>query len=202
MRQLPQNYPEIYDKFLKGIFVVKQNHGNFNAGAGDLKLEQAINRSQKSVGGIIGQTRQREYVTKWKIIYDEFLAISTCRGLTQANIGSNETNVHHELDKNFCKSFNTDVDNVYSYFTEKGNPYIMLEPNFYNITSKEIFSDIIVQKFLNVFCDGLQQYKIFREERYIQKIKKLSDTITKYNFSNLGHISKSDSEQKKFFKYN
>ena len=52
----------------------------------------------------------------------------------------------------------------------------MLEPNFYNTTSKEIFSDIIVQKFLNVFCDGLQQYKIFREERYIQKIKKLSDT--------------------------
>ena len=106
-------------------------------------------------------------------------------------------NVPHELDKNFCKSFNTDVDSVYSCFTEQGNPYVMLEPNFYNITSEEIFSDIIVQKFLNVFCDGLQQYKIFREERYIQKIKKLSDTIKKYNFPNLGHISKSDSKQKK-----
>ena len=73
----------------------------------------------------------------------------------------------------------------------------MLEPNFYTIASKEIFSDIIVQKYFNVFCDNLQQYKIFREERYIQKIKKLSDTIKKYNFPNLGHIFKSDSQQKK-----
>ena len=77
--------------------------------------------------------------------------------------------------------------------------YVMLEPNFYNITLKEFFSDIIVQKFLNVFCDGLQQYEIFREERYIQKLKELSDTIKKYSFPNLGHISKSDSEQKKSF---
>ena len=73
----------------------------------------------------------------------------------------------------------------------------MLEPDFYTIVSKEIFSDIIVQRFFNVFCDGLQQYKMFREERYIQKIKKLSDTIKKYNFPNLGHIFKSDCQQKK-----
>ena len=122
MRQLPQNYPEIYDKFLKGLFVVKQSQGNFNAVA-DLKLEQTISRSQRSVDGIIGQTRQRAYVTKWEIVYHEILAISnTFRGLTHANLGSNETNVHQELNKNFCKSFNTDVNNVYSYFTEKGNP--------------------------------------------------------------------------------
>ena len=93
MRQLPQNYPEIYDKFLKGLFVVKQSQGNFNAVA-DLKLEQTISRSQRSPDGIIGQTRQREYVTKWEIVYHEILAISnTFRGLTHANLGSNETNV-------------------------------------------------------------------------------------------------------------
>ena len=110
-----------------------------------------INRSQKSVGGIIGQTRQREYITKWEIVYHEILAISnTFRDLTHPKLGSNETNVHYKLDKNFCKFFNTDVDN------EKGNPYVMLELNFYNITSKEIFSDIVGQKFFNVFYDGLQ----------------------------------------------
>ena len=70
-------------------------------------------------------------------------------------------------------------------------------PIFITLLQKKFFSDIIVQKFLNVFFNSLQLYKIFREERYIQKIKKLSDTIKKYNFPNLGHISKSDSEQKK-----
>ena len=59
----------------------------------------------------------------------------------------------------------------------------MLEPDFYTIASKDIFSDIIVKKIFNVFCDGLQQYKMFREEQYIQKIKKLSDTIKKIQLS-------------------
>ena len=74
----------------------------------------------------------------------------------------------------------------------------MLDPNFYNITSKEFFFGYYsTEIFKCFFFNSLQLYKIFREERYIQKIKKLSDTIKKYNFPNLGHISKSDSEQKK-----
>ena len=42
------------------LFVVKQKTGSFNAVAGHLKLEQTINRFQKSISGTIGQTRQRE----------------------------------------------------------------------------------------------------------------------------------------------
>ena len=46
-----------YEQFLNGFFVIKENQGRSTAVIGDLKLEQTINRSQKSVGGIIGQTR-------------------------------------------------------------------------------------------------------------------------------------------------
>ena len=103
MRRLPKDYPEIYEKFMEGLFVLKQNKGNFNAVAGDLKLEQTINRSQKSISGIIGQTGQREYVTKWEIVYHEILSISNkFRSLTNSNLGSRETEMHHELDQNFC----------------------------------------------------------------------------------------------------
>ena len=93
MRQLPQNYPELNDNFLKGLFAVKQSQGNFNTVAGDLKLEQTINRSPKSVGGI----------------------------------------------KNFCKSFNTDVDNVYSYFTEKATLMSCWNPIFITLLQKKFF---------------------------------------------------------------
>ena len=96
MRKLHQTHPEIYDKVFKGHFLVKQSQGNFNAVAGDLKLEQTINCSQKSVGGVIGQTRQREYVTKWELSIMKFWQFPI------------------------------------------GNPYVMLEPNFYDITSGEI----------------------------------------------------------------
>ena len=76
MRRLPEEHPYIYTEFMQGYFVVKQRYGSFNAVAGDMKLEQTIQRSQKSAGGIIGQTRQSEYVTKWEIVYHEILSIS------------------------------------------------------------------------------------------------------------------------------
>ena len=31
IRKLPQDHPEIYEKFMQGHFVVKQNNGEFNA---------------------------------------------------------------------------------------------------------------------------------------------------------------------------
>ena len=41
-------------------FAVKQRYGSFNAVAGDMKLVQIIQQSQKGTGGIIGKTRQSE----------------------------------------------------------------------------------------------------------------------------------------------
>ena len=49
---------------MQGHFVVKQRYGSFNSVAGDMELEQTIQRSQKSTRGIIGQSRQSEYVIK------------------------------------------------------------------------------------------------------------------------------------------
>ena len=45
MRTISQDYPEIYDKFMNGLFAVKQKTGSFNAVVVDLKLEQTISRS-------------------------------------------------------------------------------------------------------------------------------------------------------------
>ena len=59
MRQLPDEFPEIYDHFKNGEFAVKSTPGTFNAVSPDMKLEQTIKRSKKSQSGIIGQTRQK-----------------------------------------------------------------------------------------------------------------------------------------------
>ena len=42
MRQLPDEFPEIYDHFKNGEFVVKRKPGTFNAGSPDMKLGQTI----------------------------------------------------------------------------------------------------------------------------------------------------------------
>ena len=44
MRKLPEQFPEIYEQFLKGNFVVKTKSRTFNCVAPDMKLEQTIKR--------------------------------------------------------------------------------------------------------------------------------------------------------------
>ena len=95
--KLPQDHPEIYEKFMQGHFFVKQNNKEFNAVVPDMKLEQTIQRSKKSVKGIIGQTRQVAYISLWETVYHEILAISNSfRQLINAEVGYRGTVIHHE----------------------------------------------------------------------------------------------------------
>ena len=95
--KLPQDHPEIYERFMQGHLVVKQNNREFNTVAPDMKLEQTIQRSKKSVKGIIGQTRQVAYISQLEIVYHEILAISNSfRQLINPEVGYRGTGTHHE----------------------------------------------------------------------------------------------------------
>ena len=58
MRRLPETAPGIHQAFLHGQFMVNRTPEKFKAVAADQSLEQTINLSQKSSGGIIGSTRK------------------------------------------------------------------------------------------------------------------------------------------------
>ena len=194
MRRLPEEHPEIYTKFMQGHFVVKQRYGSFNAVAGYMKLEQTIQRSQKSTGGIIGQTRQSEYVTKWEIGYHKILSISNAfREITKTNLRSREIKIHHELDKHFCSIFNSQVKTVAEFILKKGNLYKMLAPNLYNFVSGTTISSTAAKKVLNCYLHGKEQYEIFRPERFLDQSKNLSDTIHKIAFPKPVDASKKSS---------
>ena len=92
MRQLPQTHPQLYKEFSEGKFVVKTLNGNFNAVSPDMKLEQTIQRSKKSPGGVIGQTKQQGFVTEWELCYHEVLAISnTYRKITKSTLAESDS---------------------------------------------------------------------------------------------------------------
>ena len=61
--------------FNNGQFVVQISPGAFKANSLDMRLEQTIQRSKKSPGGIIGQTRKEGYISGWEVVYHETLAI-------------------------------------------------------------------------------------------------------------------------------
>ena len=75
MRKLAQDAPSVFENFKAGKFVVKRTEGQFTAVGADMCLEQTINRSQKSAGGIIGSTKRKQSVTQWEMIHHEMLAI-------------------------------------------------------------------------------------------------------------------------------
>ena len=53
-----------------------QSGGYFNAVAPDMKLEQSIQRSSKSHGGIVGNTKHLAITVEWQLIFHEILLIS------------------------------------------------------------------------------------------------------------------------------
>ena len=80
----------------------------------DLKLEQSIQQSQKSAGGIIEQTRQIRYVS---VGSHEVLTITNAFPQhTKSNLGSPETKLHHELTGNFSRVFNEQIQKVLSIY--------------------------------------------------------------------------------------
>ncbi|KAG8173414.1 hypothetical protein JTE90_021680 [Oedothorax gibbosus] len=99
MRCLEEEHPEVYHKFKAGNFAVRQTKRPFTAVSPDMKLEQTIQRSQKSSNGIIGQTRQQMYVTEWELVYHEVLGISNrFREILGADSsGYSESYVEHSL---------------------------------------------------------------------------------------------------------
>ena len=68
MRKLHETAPEVYNKFVDGQFVIERTPGTFKAVGADMCLEQTINKSQKSSGGINGSTRKKQYVAEWELI--------------------------------------------------------------------------------------------------------------------------------------
>ena len=155
-------------------FAVKQRYGSFNAVAGDMKLVQIIQQSQKGTGGIIGKTRQSEYVTKRETVYHEILSLSnTFREITNTNFGSRENKIHHEFDKHFCSMFNSLVKTVAEFILNKENPYKMLVPNLYNFVLGTAIPSTATNNTLNCYLQGKEQYEIFRTKHFIDQSKKL-----------------------------
>ena len=63
---LPKHFPEMYQSFLNGDFVVRHSSRKGSAVPMDQALEKAHNKPAKSSTGNIGFTRRKEAVCKWK----------------------------------------------------------------------------------------------------------------------------------------
>ena len=95
MYRLPNTSPATHRAFRKGKLAINRTPGLFNAVGADMAMEQTINKSQKSSSGIIGNSRKKNYVANWEILYHEILA---------------NTNLHRKLSNSVQSSYDKDVN--------------------------------------------------------------------------------------------
>ena len=142
-----------------------------------MKLEQMIQRSKKSVKGIIGQTRQVAYVSQWEIVYHEILAISNLfQQLINAEAGYHETVIHHELDGNVSGHSGFCVKKIYDFIEARGNPYVIRQTGskLHHFITGQLVTPAYAVRLLSFMENGKSGYLEFLNERFKEKFKKLS----------------------------
>ena len=175
MRKLPKAVPELHCNFLAGKFVVKRSPGLFRAAGADMCLEQTINRSQKSMAGIIGSTRRKQSVAQSEIIYQEMLAVSTLhRIVSAANLSHSNVTASHEFNTSETISNEKKVTDMIAFIDSQENLFCLssiTKPKLHNILTQEIMTEEIRKDLLHVQKIGSDLYSTFREERFIKKRK-------------------------------
>ena len=201
LKQLKVKHPDLYKEFLKGNHVIKTRAGKFNAVAPDMKLEQTIQRSAKSSGGIIGASKKLDYVTEWSLIFHEVLDICNWfRELTGADKGGNTENIpHHQLKNSKIYEVNEHIQRLVTFIREFGNPFILDENDkeLKNFVS-QVYADREVAKVYNGFFTEVQDlYQQFQENVYVHKTQLLSDKISKYSLMPVDFIPKQAEDRAK-----
>jgi len=125
MKMLPKTSPEVFSSFVEGKFSCA-----ISAVASDMCLEQAINRSSKSSGGIIGNTRRKEFVARWNVIHHE-QAINrssvneTFRELTGVQLVNTELSDNHSFSRRQTKESELKVEQMVQYIIQCEKPFIV-----------------------------------------------------------------------------
>ena len=168
MRLLPETAPGIYQAFLQGQFVVKRTPGKFKAVAADQSLEQTINRSQKSSGGIIDSTRMKDFIAEWEMIYHEMIAVSSLHWeLSGSKPFYHELTVNHEFSDAETKARESNIRDMIEYIELYENPFQITEgteKHLHNIISQEVMPTKVREGMLSVESKSLQLYNEFRKD--------------------------------------
>ena len=183
IKVLKETHPSLYDRFTQGYFVVRdRENAFFSAVAGDMKLEQSINRFSKGQGGYVcvGSSGDISTVSEFELLFHEVLAISNSVTLIMKDdvMGHLETNIQHTLTGRKGMIFHKNVIQLFDVVNGKGNPYKITLP-LHNILTMATVNEETKKRVLNVLKDGELGYLEFRKERYVERESKLSATISK-----------------------
>ncbi|KAH3868329.1 hypothetical protein DPMN_031472 [Dreissena polymorpha] len=120
-------HPELYWRLSIGHWVVRDGPGWFCSVAGDMKVEQTIQRVLKGPGGryVAGETRNAGAVAEFELLFHEIGTITSLLNLLTTNkpIDHTECHLQHSLSATRRHSFNQNVEMLLDYVLERQNPH-------------------------------------------------------------------------------
>ena len=112
--------------------------------------------SSKCNTSIISQSKKKQYITQWDLIYHEMKSV---QNLHRQYIGvldmTNEVVSHHDSAQATTDRKESQLKKMIEFIDEKGSPFAEgSHPTLQNLVTKEIMSDAIRDDLLNVFEKG------------------------------------------------
>ena len=180
MQNLEKSAPDVYHHFMRANFAVKRTLGKFKLVPIDQCLEQTINRSQLSCREVIGNTKRKEFVAQWELIYPEILdVVNLHRWICKIVSRYAESGTNHEVDDSHNNQTEQRLTRLLKYIIERESPAeVPKEEKLQNILSPAIMNKDTWRSLLNMFEEGTEIYQAFRRKRFMLKSKSISDTIS------------------------
>ena len=178
MRQLETSHPDVYEQFMAGDFVVKKSKQNFNQLSTDQALEH-VNKICKSVGGLVGITREDSTRDRWCLTYNH---------RSQVSVNTYEMFGICDLDKEYSAwetkesspaRLSRDEQDVKSINEQlnRFNAFKQVIPEVINLTTMDVAPEEVGAALLSAPERGKEQINDFVENRLIQNSAKFHDSI-------------------------
>ncbi|KAH3898504.1 hypothetical protein DPMN_022737 [Dreissena polymorpha] len=179
-------HPGLHRRFSIGQWVFRDRPGWFCSIAGDVKVEQTIQRVSKGPGGhyVVEETRNSGAVAEFELLLHEIGSITSLLNLLTTNKPMDHTKCHlqHSMSATRRHSFNHNVEMLFYYVLECQNPYtvtVSVPVPLHNFLTKLAVDKEVDVRLLKCIENGEHVYRAYRQERIVEKAKIVSSTISK-----------------------
>ena len=190
---LPETHPEAHTLLVNGDFGVQRatSHG-FSQMPVDQTIEQTLNRSTKTKGGIVGFSLRKGAVQRWMITAHSRTAfVDKCRKMT-TGVQESQRRLHKETSSARMKRDEEDVKKVLEVISNWRNPF---EPSaeLLSISSGYVASESMKQDLLLAKEKGTTALTAFVEERLVTNSTGFFQTLPKLKLGSFRDAQKKTS---------
>ena len=128
---------------------------------------------------MVGATCNASAVAEFELLFHEIGSITNLLNILTTNHPMNHTECHiqHALSITRLHTFNQNVVKLFDFVLERQNPYSVTSNVVLPLDN--VLTKLVAASLLMCLDNGERVYRSYRQERLVEKIKKMSMTISK-----------------------